>query len=375
MTPYFVLLLLPSLYALGFRRRISWFTLLPVFIAYLLFVGLRGAVGPDTFQYLRIHGSFQWAPIEQALDYREPLSYLLFWLSQQYTEGNLLTNLVAAGILLYGVFSFARVTANPWLAIIAATPYLIIVTGMSAVRQSLAVGIIMLMLSQWHHSTVWWRFGLVFLAALFHNGAMIMAPVILINWPGLVGWKRMGAAAVGVAVLGGLLAMLPEQAEDFQEAYEVYQQRYLSETAKVSGGALHIVLLVAFPALLGFIYRERIRYWVPDYSVYMTGVLICLGLFVTVFIAGNMARRTSMFFYFVPMLTYPALTWIFGPAQRQALTFAIIVLNFFILFTWLVFANHAEAYLPYQNVLFETDDLYDGSSDWPGQSYRYPLVQ
>lgn len=352
MIPYFLLLLLPSLYALGFRRRVSWSTLLPVFFAYLLFVGLRGEIGPDAFQYLRIHGSFQWAPVEQALDYREPLSYLLFWISQHYTEGKLLTNIVAAGILLFGVFSFARVTANPWLAIIAATPYLIIVTGMSALRQSMAVGIILLMLSQWHHSNVWWRFGLVLLAALFHNGAVIMASVILINWPGLKGWRRLGAAAGGIALMLGLLALVPEQAEDFQEAYDVYQRRYLSETAKVSGGALHIVLLVAFPALLGFIYRERIKYWVPDFSVYMTGVLVCLGLFLTVFFVGNMARRMSMFFYFVPMLTYPAFTWIFGPSKRQELTFSVIVLNFFILFTWLVFSNHADAYLPYKNILF-----------------------
>ena len=180
MTPYFLLLSVPMLASMvvAIERRpraVGWLWMLPVFALYLVFVGWRNWTGSDWYSYQAIHSRVLNQTFLETMSEAEPLSYGLFWLTRYFGYGFHLSNAIAAFIFLGGVFAFAMQTPNPFLAVVVASPFLVIVMGMSALRQSMAIGVLFLLFSIWRRTNLAVRLGLIGLAALFHLSAVVMA--------------------------------------------------------------------------------------------------------------------------------------------------------------------------------------------------------
>src|SRR3712207_5166852 len=137
MVPYFVILALPSLVAFSSRSTAHRVLLPTVAVIFIGFVGLRYEVGPDWNGYMSLHYVVSTQAIGDILVGREPLSMLLFRLSALSGVDMLLSNVVSSSILIIGIVALARRTPNPSLALVAATPYLVIAFGMSGIRQAM----------------------------------------------------------------------------------------------------------------------------------------------------------------------------------------------------------------------------------------------
>lgn len=348
MIPYFLLLLIPSVFALTNARRISlllWYTTLFVFV---LFVGLRFEIGPDWIQYGYIHTSVGYDDFWTVITQAEPLSYLLFWISETSGFHVYLSNMVGAFITLAGVFSFARRTTNPWLAVVAATPYFIIVMGMSGVRQTMAAGIILFLFSRWERYSFFTRGAYILVAALFHTSALVNNIFLII---------KMNIAMRYKLILGALILLITVYLSFEVSAYSdnmiKYQQRYLEKSfANESFGSLYHIAMIAVPAILGFIYQRRITPVIHNASLLHFGLYAVLSVLLINFYSSTVASRLTIYLYFVPMMIYPALVGMAGYRGRFVGSLAVIIFHFLILGVWFFFGNHAVAYLPYQNVMF-----------------------
>lgn len=347
MATYFALLSLPSILAMASRRTAGWAALAPVFLIFVIIVGFRYHVGMDWRNYEAIHFAMGTRSLESALFGQEPLSNGLFWISKHYFGGSMLTNLVAAAILLVGVFALASRTADPWIAVVAATPYLIVVIGMSGIRQGMAMGVFLFALSRWHESTTTRRMIYVFIASLFHASALILTIFVVHEMKMRTVYK----ISLGVA-FGVVGAYFATQSDIYARNIAFYEYAYVGENRVDAPGAVMHLAIVALPAAIFLALRKSRMSYLNDVGVVYLGSAITLGLFLLLPISSMAVSRLSIYLQFIPMIVYASLVHAYGPSSRIPIRFAIVALHFLYLFVWLNYANNAAAYRSYYFLFF-----------------------
>ncbi len=343
MATYFFILSVPSFLAFVLGRRFSRLSVFITFLIFTVFVGFRDKVGSDWWSYDRTHFLLNGESFYSVLIHLEPLSYVLFWFSENSGFHTLLTNIIAASILMLGVLSFSRRTSEPWLAVVAATPYLIIVFSMSGIRQAMAVGVFLLVLSKWEKSTILSRTVGIVVASMFHTSALITGLFVVYDLK-----VRTLSKIIGGTILGVLGFFVTIHAGSFDNYHSVY----VEDSSKViSAGSLLHIALIAIPAILGLLFVTRLKYLVHNYQLFL------LGLFGTLIVAGlyglstTVTSRLTLYLYFVPMMVYPAMISMVIKENRDIMRLLIILAHFGVLMLWLQYSNNSSSYIPYQNIL------------------------
>jgi hypothetical protein len=343
------MLSVPSALALFAPRRNTGFWMALVFLIFVILIGLRFNVGMDWNNYEYRHTWIVRESFTDLLRQPEPLSSLLFWSSARFGFGSTLSNIVAAALLMLGVLSFAARTRSPWLAVVAATPYLVIVFGMSGIRQAMAAGVVLLVLANWSRISASWKIAGMVVASLFHTSALL--GVLLVIWEAKL---RTGHKFVLAIFLFGVFYLIGGLADLYKDSWEFYQDAYLAGSDSIeSPGAKFHVFLVAFPAAIFFIYRAAFNKFLPLSSLLAQGAAIAIALLAFMFVSTTGASRLTVYLYFVPMCVYAALPYIFVEKQKDLAAFGIVLAHFIILASWLFFANNSAAYIPYRNLLLQ----------------------
>lgn len=348
MVPYFIVLMIPSIFALFNTRKLSLILWYFTFVIFVVFVGCRFEVGPDWGPYGYIHENIAYFSFWEVVSQAEPLSYLLFWISETSGFHVYLSNIVGAVILMTGVFCFARRTVNPWLAVVTASPYFIFVMGMSGVRQTMAAGVILLLFSRWERYSFLTRGLFILGAAMFHTSALVNNIFLVIKMNIALRYK----IALGLIILT-ITIYLGFEVSMYSDNVIKYQQRYLeSSFIEHSFGSLYHIAMIAIPGFLGFIFRKRIVSNIHNPSLLYFGVYGSLSIFMINFVSSTVASRLTVYLYFVPMMVYPALVTTLGRRARLGSIFAVIAFHLMILFVWFTFATHGFSYTNYQNILW-----------------------
>ena len=315
-------------------------SLLVLGIIYILFVGLRYEVGADRWAYLVMYDTMSSMSFKDALEYTEPGFAALNWLLGKMDAGVYWVNFIVSVIFVSGLIRFAKTTPLPFLALIAVTPYLVIAIGMSATRQSAAIGLVF-------HLMASWRQGLVFklsfstLATLFHNSG-VMSFLFVMQSIKMPAWVKTLLFIGGAAVLYPVLSSTDKAAE--------YQKTYL-EVNIVSSGALMHALLNAIPAaiFLAFWRKWKVRFGEND-LLPMLAVLSILSVF-GVSVSSTGVDRLALYLSPIQMIVYGSLPLLFGRQYKSMLSSVVIVIHLVIMFWWLNYANTAEPFLPYDNLI------------------------
>jgi hypothetical protein len=313
-------------------------------------IGNREHIGMDWNNYQAIHGQMRFYEFEDVALGTEGASNALFWISRRYFSGIYTSNLVAAAILVFGVLVFSARTAEPWLSVLAATPYVCIVVAMSGTRQEMALGVIFTAFAFWHDFGFIRKAALIFIASLFHTSAIFIAGFMIQDLRISFAVKLVVGS---VFVIAGVYVL--SRTGIYSEQLDFYAESYLSDEGQVvSPGALAHVALVAMPATVYFFVRERI-YAMYDRSAFLDmSAMVCLALVPVAFVFSTAASRFSIYMQFFPMVFYPLLVdTLKTENNRSAARLAILMLNLMFLFVWLKFANNSFAYLPYKNIWWE----------------------
>lgn len=315
-----------------------------MFLLTVVFVGLRHHVGMDWNNYLRmiyaVNISRDWS---QALSVSEPFYALLLAFGNWTGGGMYVVNLVATVLAMIGVFSYARRTPEPWMALVAAMPLYIVVVSMSANRQALAGGLIMLLIAHWERLRLPVRALFIIGIAGFHASALIFLAFVAID----LRLPRM-VKLVGIAIFS-LVAIYIIQ----QSGYgDYYNQSYGAgqSAATQSSGAIYHVAMNAIPAALYFLlpqYRQ-VLFPTPLLRNLAFAAMITLPL---VFFASAAAGRISLYWFPVSMWVWAALPSVVTPRFRRLARLAISGLMVAIMVVWLTQANSSSAHVPYRNAL------------------------
>ncbi len=348
MLPYWLLFLIPALGALqerslqlGPRRRGS-----PVLAATAVLmsiaIGFRFRVGGDWWSYLAYLHRAEFLSFSEALTQRDPGYILLNWLAANTFGEIWVVNFLCGAIFSWGLLAFAKQQPRPWLALLVAVPYLVIVVAMGYSRQAVAIGLAMLGLVALTRDRSLLKFVLwVALAATFHRTAVILIPIAALATDRGRLWT---AAWVGAAAAILYYLLLYDSVDRFMYGY--IERGYQSEGAAVR------IAMNALPAAIFLLARRRFPLAPGERRPWMLMAAVAVGCIGLLAVSPSSTAVDRLALYLVPLQVFVLSRFpdAFAPrlADRATIAFGVIAYSAVVQFVWLNFAHNARSWLPYQ---------------------------
>ena len=342
---YWFIFLVPAYFLVGKVKygsnipKLEWLVLASFLI---ILIGLRNKIGCDWLAYLEGLELVKVTPWDNFYNLRESGYDLLSRLSLATGANIYGINFVCAAIFVGGLISLSRSQPYPWLSILMAIPYLVIVVAMGYTRQATAIGFLMYGFGYLSRGRLTTYLIFVLLAGLFHKTAFIFFALAFF-WPGSGKLK----GVLGVCFLVSLVGMdyLFGQAENFM-------LNYVENTMESDGGKIRIYMNI-LPALIFFGYWKKWKKIFIDrwlWGIISLLTMVCVPL---VFIASTAVDRMAL--YLIPLqlvvlARFPVLVQ--GSIERTFAVLMVILYCAIVQFTWLVYGTHSSCWVPYDNLLF-----------------------
>jgi hypothetical protein len=310
-------------------------------VMFALMIGLRHEVGGDWFNYLPQFYRSATMSFADAMAMPDPGHYVLNrWVA--LLGGDIyVVNLIYACVVMIGTVVFCRRQPEPWLALLVAVPYMLIVVGMGYTRQSVALGFALLGLVALHDGRAL-RFVLwVGLGAFFHKSAVLLLPIAALA-ASRNRWLTGGLVLAATTLMYYLL---------LEETADQLWATYVEHDMESSGGAIRVAMN-AVPAIVLMLYRRQL---VPDLQerrlwLWMAFfALLCVPL---VAFRSTAVDRVALYLIPLQLFVFARLPWLAKTVRNRAPLVVITVTYYAVVqFVWLNFATHASYWVPYEFML------------------------
>ncbi|WP_324808144.1 EpsG family protein [Sphingomonas sp. LY29] len=307
-----------------------------VFIA--LMIGLRYEVGADWENYEFIFSYARFSELGEMLVLGDPGYQFINWVVQAAGFEIWVVNMFCGVVFAAGLFSFARIQPNPWLAVLIAFPYFAIVVAMGYSRQSVALAVVMAGLAalcRGRSITVY--IGYIALAATFHKSAVLALPVAIFA----------GQRNLALNLIVGLAASVLLYDVFVSDAVEGLMRNYV-EAEYSSQGAIIRVAMGALPALIYLPWMHRFAFDEGERKLWRNFALAALALVIVLATTPSSTAVDRVALYVLPLqiAIFCRLGIAFPGFSLHKV--AVAVYCFAIQFVWLNFAEHAQYWVPYQ---------------------------
>lgn len=335
----FLLALLPV------KLQHSWVTWLFTAPLLVVFIGLRHKVGMDWSNYLGITEYNRHLTFWEVVLKHDFVYHLINWSSIRLGFEIYGGNLFVAAVFVAGLARFCRGTQNPYLALLWAYPMLVMAFSLSAVRQSLAIGVFLWGFSVWADRRLYSRLMIVALATLCHASAIFLLPLCFMQQQY---HNRHILLALMIAVVSIPFYLA-------SESWEYYSHSYLKESGNyVASGAFMHVSMAGLPAVLYMLSRNRLdpARAMPAYMTFM----VWMGILMWIAALGSspITSRLGMYLYPAGMAIVGMLPYIANRAiNRVMILLSVAATSGAVMLGWLMIANSSHAHIPYRNILFE----------------------
>lgn len=341
MWPFWMLFLLPAWGTLMPGRlpaRQAGWVWLVVGALFAVLMGFRHEVGGDWLNYLPHFEHTQTLTLAEAAQMSDPGYYVLNWLVARMGGGIYGVNFACAVMLVWGTVIFARHQPLPWLALLAAVPYMLIVVGMGYTRQSAALGLALLGLVALGDGRV--RIFVVWVAigALFHKSAVLLLPIAA-----LASSRNRWLTGALVLVATGLMYYLL-----LQDSTDALWAAYFETDMESQGGAIRVAMNVV-PAVLLLIFRKRLVPDLHERKLWLWIAAFALACVPLVLVYSTAVDRVALYLIPLQLFVFARLPRLATTtATRTPLVLGIISYYATVQYVWLNHATHAEYWTPYQ---------------------------
>lgn len=307
-----------------------------------LAIGLRHEVGTDWNSYFIMFRRMSRSDLFQALAGADPAYMGLNWAAGQLGVGIWPVNLVCALLFIFGLMRFARLQPNPWLAVVVAVPYLMIVVGMGYTRQAVAIGLSMAGFAAIARGS-FVRFVLWVLAgALFHRTAVVLIPLVAIAYAP----NRFVATVIGL--LGSLVGYYVLTRAD---SAEHFQRIYVTRVYVAQGAGIRLAMNIV-PALIYLAQMRKFATNETERLIWRNVALVAVLSFGVWLIVTSTAWLDRLALYAIPLQLFvlSRIPIVFAKGGRRSvfLVAAVVCYSATIQFVWLNYAAHATDWVPYQ---------------------------
>ncbi|WP_417522039.1 EpsG family protein [Marinobacter sp.] len=345
MLPYWLLLSLPIGVILANRRlseRSQGWVWLVAWAFFVLAIGLRFEVGGDWFSYLFHLDLRATTSITDVFLGSDPGYYLINWIVAQAGGSIYWVNTACGMILMSGIVRFARTQPLPWLVLLVAVPYLIIVVGMGYTRQSAALGFLLIGLVSLANAQMRWFVFWVMLGATFHKSAVLMLPVAALASTSNRFWSLLWVGLI--SLVGGYLFVF--------DSADALWTNYVEADYQSQGGLIR-VLMNSVPAVLFFLLRRQLRLSDAEEKLWLWMSILALACIPLVVLSSTATDRVALYLIPIQLFVFSRLPFVMSePRYRGLVVLGVVGYYTLVQVVWLFFASHAFAWLPYQNIIW-----------------------
>lgn len=323
-------------------NRHRWLFVICASVPTALMIGLRWEVGPDWAAYLDIYTATRFWSVEQIASRGDWGFAVLQWILHRLRSPFWVLNFICGTIFVAGLTAFCRRQPNPWLAYLVALPYLVIVVGLSGVRQSAALGFLFFALTSFERGKLI-KFTLLLIAgASFHGSAMVMLPICLLSY------TRNNLQRVLLLAVAGLFAM-----HFLGDTFAIYARRY--GTTKIqSSGVLYRVAMNGIAAFIFLAFRKRFVMSDHEGRLWRNFSLLTFGLAFLLLVVPSTTSVDRLLLYLFPLqlVVLSRVPRILSGEQQGVgqLTWAIGLYAAAIQAVFLLFGVAAAGYVPYRTI-------------------------
>ena len=337
------ILMLVFFYDLNFCRDqgVKFFCLFVIFLALSFTIGLRYKIGPDWYSYEYYYNIMRNISISDVFMMKDPGYQFVNYISFHFSFGMLGVNLICGVIFSYCLIRFCNIQENVFLAILVAFPYLFLVVSMGYSRQGVAIGLILLSLIELKNNNIYRYILFIFFAALFHKTAIIMAPVIFLITDRSV-WQKI---VFGIIFFIFSISLLMSPSTDYLIYTYIESNRYSSQ------GALIRIIMSLIPSLIFIFYRKYFHFNIILYRFTLYLSYASCAIFILLMLFPNLSTfldRIALYLIPIQILVFSNLSSIFDGNSKLLIILSICFYSFLVLFVWLFFASHANAWIPYK---------------------------
>lgn len=350
MLVYWLMFIVPAIFALMERpsgrvdRRFA-FAWVVVALALIVIIGFRWETGGDWGNYDR--------EVQNILGNGEALTLLgdpafraLEMIAAKSGHGMLVVTVFSGCVLSVALVIFCLNQPRPWLCLLVAVPYFVVVMGMGYIRQGIAVSLMMLALVALGRGSSFRAILLILIAGMFHSTALVLLPLAAVG--GRVSLYTQ-IALVGGIVLAVILLITSER---IGFLFNTYVDQEMS-----SAGALIRMCMTGVPAAIFLRWRGRFALAPDDETVWTLLSLAALGGCVLILAMPSSTAVDRMGLYLLPVQCFVCarLPDALGGNERtrRVLISAIILAYGLTFFVWLNYADNVAYWLPYRFFFFE----------------------
>ena len=346
MVPYWLLFLYPVFAILQpFRANAQLRGLgLTVFaVIAILMIGLRYKVGGDWSTYLGYIVTAKNMSFLEVIAQPDPAYMFINWLAVQIGLDIAGVNLIGGAIFMYGLVRFCRHQPLPWLSLVVATPFLLIVVAMGYSRQAIALGFVFWAFSVWSQRSFIRYSALIFFAATFHKSAVVMFffglfinnRYLLVKW--LVTVPMFIFISWYLIVTGGI-----------GERIDSY---FVTASYHAKGGLVRVLMNVVPSIVLLLFYKRFSRF--EDYDLWRMIALASLLSFPAVLTLSMIVDRFALYLAPIQIAVCSRFPVTIEDSYRRSLVvLSIILLYASVLFVWLNYGINSSNWIPYRLILW-----------------------
>jgi hypothetical protein len=313
----------------------------------ILLVGLRWHIGPDWRSYASIYRYAGLLSLPHILSHQDPAFAALAAGLHRIGAPFWALNFVCGTIFIGGLSAFCRRQPNPWLAFLVAFPYLVIVIGMSGLRQSVALGILCFALNALERGQITRFAALLLGGALFHGSLIVLLPVCLISHTR--NWIQTGLLLISAILMG--VYVVPD-------AFQTYAERYSSQNVQ-SSGVIYRVAMNGLAAILFLAFRSRLNISEDQRRLWRNISLCTILLAMLLLIIPSSTAIDRMILYLFPLqfFLFGRLPNLLAADSSHAgqLTILVIAYAAVVQLVFLQFGTFSMYYVPYHSILESGD--------------------
>ena len=224
---------------------------------------------------------------------------------------------------------------------VVAVPYLITVVAMGYTRQGVAIGLAMIAMVELGKGNSLRFFLWIAFAALFHKSAIILVPMAVMANTNHRLFTLLWAAVSGLTLYMLLL----------QEAFSFLISGYLESGYQSSGAAIRIAMN-AVPAALFILFRKRFHLSIAQRSFWTWMAVSALLLIVLLIVSPSSTAVDRVALYWIPLQLFvlSRIPNVIGKkdGKNAKWVFVVVAYSAAVHFVWLIYADTAFAWLPYQ---------------------------
>jgi len=346
--PYIFLVFL----SLANNRKFSNFTGIFIWIFLVIFIGFRFEVGADWFNYkLSVERAEDITYSDLLLSAFSPGYALLLKICAKYNWGVYGLNIINAGVFSGGLIYFCKKLKDPFLGLIASYPYLIVVVSMGYITQASAIGIILIGLTFYQNNNTKAFYLSIALATMFHNSAFLCVLIPLIDRLRLIKRK---SSLISLSLLTFVFAIL--YIRYLGDYFASYYNSYFSQQIEAQGGLVKLLVLMMY-AITFIVLRNKFQLSKQQKNLLFSLSILSISLFFfSLTIEATVTTyRLSLYFYSLQLYVTVYFAYSrFLNISANVWKFFFYLYNFLFLAIWVLFANHAYAWIPYKNILLES---------------------